>query len=325
VYRRPEAPGVNVSITMPFHDAEAFIAQAVESVLAQTREDWELILVDDGSQDGSRALADAYARLYPDRIAVTQHEGGANLGISASRQAGWIRSRGRYVLSMDADDVLLPHGVDALATPLERHASVALSQINAVYWHSWSGYPGADADYVLAYPYATDRVVRPPLLAGGPLIGSFPWPSPGATMFRRDRCPAEGPYDPAFPRLYEDFVAYLRVVLVDDAWVGGDVASLYRQHRSSVTATSAAQETHWRDRALRWAADYVAAESKAGARARLLVRYARLLHRHPRVARLRRRIRRIGRTALGHPRGFRVPAPPELAAELRAYRKAHEG
>ena len=61
---------VRVSIVTPFLNAEAFLAESVESVLAQTFDGWELLLVDDGSIDRSREIACGYAARYPDRIRV---------------------------------------------------------------------------------------------------------------------------------------------------------------------------------------------------------------------------------------------------------------
>lgn len=90
-----------VSIVMPLYNAEEYIAEAVESVLAQSFEDWELIIVDDCSTDGSRALADGFAR-NDLRISVYVNE--RNSGAAATRTAGLRYVTGRYLAFLDADD-----------------------------------------------------------------------------------------------------------------------------------------------------------------------------------------------------------------------------
>ena len=80
-----------------FWEAERFLEEAIESVVAQTYASWELLLVDDGSRDGSTAIARRYVRRFPDRMRYLEHPGHANLGMSASRNLGIRHSRGSYV------------------------------------------------------------------------------------------------------------------------------------------------------------------------------------------------------------------------------------
>lgn len=92
------------SVVMPVFNAGAYLDAAVESVLAQTHRDFELILVDDGSTDGSAARCDAFAARDP-RVRVLHQ---ANGGISAARNAGLDAARGAYVGFADHDDAFLP-------------------------------------------------------------------------------------------------------------------------------------------------------------------------------------------------------------------------
>ena len=86
-----------VSIIMPCYNGEAFLAEAVGSVLAQTFRDFELIVVDDGSTDGS---ADILAR-YVDPVRVIRQ---TNRGVSAARNVGIAAARGDFIAFLDADD-----------------------------------------------------------------------------------------------------------------------------------------------------------------------------------------------------------------------------
>src|SRR5271154_2347778 len=102
------ATGPLVSTIIIFLNAEKFLAEAVESVLAQTYPTWELWLVDDGSTDDSSRIARDYATRHAARIHYLEHPGHENRGKSASRNLGLRHSRGSYVALLDADDVWLP-------------------------------------------------------------------------------------------------------------------------------------------------------------------------------------------------------------------------
>ncbi len=95
---------MTVSVVMPAFNAEATIASAVASVRRQTRGDWELIVVDDGSADRTAALAEMAAALDR-RIRVIRQR---NQGVSAARNAGIEAATGRYLAFLDADDTWLP-------------------------------------------------------------------------------------------------------------------------------------------------------------------------------------------------------------------------
>ena len=83
-----------VSIIMPAHNAEAYIAQAIESVLAQTWKCWELIIVDDASSDHSYEIAEAYAQKYT-QIRVLKNK--ENQGTAGTRKKGIRQARGSWI------------------------------------------------------------------------------------------------------------------------------------------------------------------------------------------------------------------------------------
>lgn len=91
-----------VSVIVPTYNAGEFVAQCVDSVLAQTLGDFELICVDDGSTDDTWSILDDRARRDGRVVALRQ----ANAGPGAARNAGLDRARGRYVYCLDADDYL---------------------------------------------------------------------------------------------------------------------------------------------------------------------------------------------------------------------------
>ena len=99
-----------ISVIVPVYQAEKLLPQCVESVLAQTFSDWELLLVDDGSRDGSPTLCDGYAAKDP-RIR-TFHK--LNGGVSSARNLGLEQAAGQSVAFLDADDALEPAALETL-------------------------------------------------------------------------------------------------------------------------------------------------------------------------------------------------------------------
>jgi CDP-glycerol glycerophosphotransferase len=91
-----------VSIIVPIYNVEQYLRECLDSVLSQTFVDFEVIIVDDGSPDGSRAIADEYAVRDP-RFRVV---GRPNGGLGAARNTGIRAARGRYLTFVDSDDVL---------------------------------------------------------------------------------------------------------------------------------------------------------------------------------------------------------------------------
>lgn len=99
-----------ISVIVPVYQAEKLIRRCVESVLRQTFEDWELILVDDGSKDSSGRLCDAYAT-EDKRIRVLHQE---NAGVSAARNVGIEASSSEYIAFLDSDDYIEPNMLELL-------------------------------------------------------------------------------------------------------------------------------------------------------------------------------------------------------------------
>src|SRR5258705_7087515 len=86
-----------VSVVMIFLNAESFIQEAIQSVLDQDYSNWELLLVDDGSSDGSTQIALAAAGQYPQRVHYLEHADHQNRGMSASRNLGARHAHGEYL------------------------------------------------------------------------------------------------------------------------------------------------------------------------------------------------------------------------------------
>ncbi len=92
-----------VSIVVPVHNAAGFIAQTIEMVCRQTYKDWELILVDDASTDGSAAVIEEVIKSRKKRIRLIKKE--VNEGAAMARNTGIDATSGKYIAFLDADDI----------------------------------------------------------------------------------------------------------------------------------------------------------------------------------------------------------------------------
>lgn len=99
-----------ISILIPVYNVELYLARCIESVLRQDFQDWEMILVDDGSPDDSGAICDEYAK-KDTRIKVVHKENG---GLVSARREGFLRSTGEYLVFLDSDDTLAEGALSVL-------------------------------------------------------------------------------------------------------------------------------------------------------------------------------------------------------------------
>lgn len=107
-----------VSVLMTVYNREKFIAEAIESVLAQTYQNWELIITDDQSKDNSVAIARSYAD-KDERIHLYINE--KNLGDYPNRNQAASYAKGKYLKYLDADDLMYPWALDCLVSMMEQN------------------------------------------------------------------------------------------------------------------------------------------------------------------------------------------------------------
>jgi GT2 family glycosyltransferase len=113
------------TIAMPAYNSSRTIGAAIRSVLAQTRSDFELVVVDDGSSDDTTAQV---ARFEDERVRLVRQE---NSGPGAARNLAIIASRGRYVSMLDSDDLWLPTYLESMAAVLDANPDVGLAYTDA--------------------------------------------------------------------------------------------------------------------------------------------------------------------------------------------------
>lgn len=248
-----------VSVVTPFLNAERFIEEAIQSVLAQTFDRWELILFDDGSTDGSTEIAKRYASLHPERIFYREHAGHVNKGIGPSRHAGILQSQGEFISFVDADDVLLPQKLARQHAIFADRPDVGLVYAATEYWHQWPGSVSTDDDWIWFPSGVPNGVVLPP---PGPLLAFLTdgatLPCMGSIMARRRVIESFGGFGEEFPALYEDQAFLLKMSVAAPVYVMPDCLDRYRQHAGSLCHSTSHQDTvAARVVYLRWAGEYL--------------------------------------------------------------------
>lgn len=321
-----------VSVIMIFFDAERFMDEAIASVFAQTWRNWELLLVDDGSADGSSAIARRWAERHPERVRVFEHPGHANLGMSVSRNLGVGHARGDYVAFLDADDVWLPHKLAMQVGILEAHPDVAMVYGPSEYWYGWSGRAeDARRDHYGEIGVAPDTIVEPPGLLtlaleqeGGTMPGIC------SLLVRREAFAQIGAFEKEFRGAYEDQVFLAKMFLQTRIFVTGTCSDRYRQHDGSCCAKALrtglyhpelphpARETY-----LAWLRGYLAREDVTDPALLAALGRNLLPYDHPLLYGSRMRVRYAGRLARrSFVRGLESVLPGPL---YRALRRRWEG
>jgi len=259
-----------VSVITIFLNEERFLGEAIESVRAQTFTDWELILVDDGSRDGSADIARSYTNAEPARIRYLRHPGGTNRGMSASRNRGIEASRGDLVAFLDGDDVWLPDKLREQVARLDAEPRAALVYGRTLIWHGWAPKPAA-ADFCYPLGVKPDRLYEPPRLFNVLMHNRAQTPTTCNAIMRRTLFDRVGGFADAFTGMFEDQVFFAKALLSAPAYVDGRTWAKYRQHDTSCSsrAPGSTDELRARLRFLAWLRAYVAAAGGAPASARL--------------------------------------------------------
>ncbi len=208
-----------VSIVIPNYNHGDYLSQAIESALAQTYPQVEVIVVDDGSTDHS---AQVLAR-YADRVRCIHQE---NAGLSAARNTGLDLARGDYVALLDADDMLEPDYLQTLVPILEKDPG-----LGGVY----CGYRFVD-QHGRPLPEVQSRVVPSTAFYDALLGGNFLVPE---SMLLRRRCYQEaGPFDTALTAC-EDWDMWLRVARREQVVGTSRVLSRHRVLSGSMSSDPA--------------------------------------------------------------------------------------
>lgn len=203
-----------VSIVIPTYNGARFIAQALDSILAQTHPVLEIIVVDDGSADQTRAICDR----YPTVTYIYQ----TNQGVNAARNHGLRASHGEFLVFLDHDDRLLP---EAIATGL----ACAQAHPECAFVFGLSRVIGADGTILEDHPATIPMADYAGLLASDLRICP-----PATVLFRRHSLASVGGFDITL-RLVEDYALYLRLSQEFPIYCHNQLIVEYRWHESNTS------------------------------------------------------------------------------------------
>lgn len=230
--------GPRVSIVIGFFNGEKFIRESVESVFAQTYNNWELLLVDDGSTDASTEIALQYAHTYPGKVCYLEHSGHQNRGVCASRNLGIRYAKGEYIALLDVDDVWLSYKLERQVEILNSYPDAGMVYGATQYWYSWTGnHEDIKRDYVPDLGVRGDMLFEPPMLLTllYPL-GQATAPCPSDLLMRRKMIERTGGFEENFRgmyQLYEDQAFLAKVYLRETVFVSSECWDRYRIHPHS--------------------------------------------------------------------------------------------
>jgi glycosyltransferase involved in cell wall biosynthesis len=281
-----------VSVVLIFRDDERFLPEAIAGVFAQTYDDWELLLVDDGSTDGSTTIARRWAADHPAKVRYLDHEGHANLGISATRNLGWRAATGTYVALLDSDDVWEPTKLEVQVGILEGHPDVGLVVGASRWWWSWAGDEVDHHDRVVEVGAPAEQAHRPPTLL--PVLyplGRGAAPCPSSCVVRREVLEQVGGFEERFRTMYEDQAFLVKVYHRTPVWVSSRCLDRYRKHAGQIMTSTSREEYHRvRQEFLRWYDGWLRDEGVDDDAVWRALRRAWWPYRHPRLAAVRRRV-----------------------------------
>ena len=213
---------VKVSVIIPAYNGDRYIKEAIDSVLAQTYTDYEIIAVDDGSTDSTKNIIQQYG----DRV---KYYSQTNQGVAASRNLGLSQAKGKYIAFLDQDDVFLPHKLASQVAVLERDSAIAM--VN-------SGWQIVDRNGI--FQSAVKPWLQIPELTAADLIIWKPV-FLGAMLFGRSQLERTAGFDTSLEQTPDvDLVIRLAAMGGASAWVKQTTVK-YRQHQANASKNTLLQ------------------------------------------------------------------------------------
>lgn len=216
-----------VSVCIPAYRGERFLPDALRSVAEQTWRDWELVLVEDGSRDGTEAMVRAFATQQEQPVTYLRNE--RNLGLSATRNRAASAARGEFIAMLDADDRWASHHLECALDLFSRTgADVVFSAAEQRDAHT-----GELLGYMRPSPVELEDL--PVALFQRCFL------IPTASLIRRQALFDVGPFDPEI-RYCNDLDLWFRMLRAGKRFEYiGKVSCEYRRHYAAITARKVAE------------------------------------------------------------------------------------
>ena len=283
-----------VSIITIFLNAQQFIQAAIDSAIAQTYDNWELLLVDDGSTDDSTNIALHYAQQFPQKVLYLQHDEHQNRGMSASRNLGIRNAKGKYISFLDSDDIWLPNKLEHQIAIIESLPEAAGVCAPTKWWYSWTGNQADSRDFVQKLNVPLNTLVKPPTLLL--LFLQDEWASLHDVLVKREVVESIGGYEDSFRAMYEDQAFHAKLCLASPLFVASQCWYWYRQHSNACTYVShniGQTYTAARQTFLNWLEEYLIKQELQATEVWKVLQKQLFPYRHPNLYRMSCRTRSI--------------------------------
>ncbi len=202
-----------ISVIVPCYNSAAFVEETLQSVARQTDLDWELIIVNDGSTDGSAAALDACRQRYPGLRVLHQPNG----GVCKARNRGFQESSkgSEYVLFLDADDCLEPAMLETLVKDLEAHPQAGIARCEYRFIDESGRFADDDEKKFRYVPKGFWTGILPRETIETPFVSVFTLCGmiPSICLLRRKAFEQAGGFDENFGHHHEDADLFIRMAL----------------------------------------------------------------------------------------------------------------
>lgn len=225
------SPEPLLSVIVANYNNERYVAECLESVLAQTYANLEVVVYDDASGDGSPALVERFARRLPERVRLMRST--ANRGVAAARHQAILAARGEYLTTLDSDDYYgnprkLENELTLVRACAEREGREILAFSNVLLAREGEA----------PIPWGSPETIVQGMI-GECILGRSCFIPRDFVMARRAYFRAGG-YDPRFP-IYEDWDLKIRLAMTHEFRYTGEAGSVYRRHGRGLSARPFAQ------------------------------------------------------------------------------------
>ncbi|MDO6436231.1 glycosyltransferase family A protein [Cyclobacterium sp. 1_MG-2023] len=230
-----------VTVITCFFNEEKYLTEAIESVLGQKYSNWELILVDDGSKDGSTTIAKSFAKKYS-KIKYHDHDGHINKGLSASRNLAVDLAKGEIIAFLDGDDVWLPDFLTTSVYTMLINSSPLYCEAT-YYWNNWCH--SNSKNIIIPVGADQDCIHEPPnLIFTLYPLGTGAAPCMCGILVDKKILQKHGGFEENFKGMYEDQIFLSKFYLNEKVYISSSCNNFYRQRQESMVNTSHQQGTY---------------------------------------------------------------------------------
>ncbi len=250
-----------VSVIVPFLNGSHWLVEALQSVINQTYSNWELIVIDDGSDEKHSSVAKNFCSLYANKILYTEHDGHVNKGVTISRNEAAKRAHGKYIAFLDADDVWLPQKMANQLAIFKAHPKAEVVCGPSIMWYSWNDNNAQDFEEPIGAP--AGKCYKPKTLTK--LLYPFQLatpPAPSGIMITKEAFKRVNGFEPAFSgiyELYEDQAFLSKLYVQEVIFISCTADFMYRKRNNSMSSAANNIERYYTVRTfyLNWLQKYL--------------------------------------------------------------------